>query len=105
VERVKGVSFEIRAGEILGIAGVAGNGQTELLEVLGGMIPAQGGTVTLRNRRSTSPASIPTARRAAPAASARARGPSGRGPDHALRGLGKRGLRLSRTTRNTTTAS
>jgi ABC-type uncharacterized transport system ATPase subunit len=28
---------------------VAGNGQTELLEVLGGMIPAQGGTVTLRN--------------------------------------------------------
>jgi simple sugar transport system ATP-binding protein len=49
VERVKGVSFQIRAGEILGIAGVAGNGQTELLEVLGGMIPAQGGTVLLRN--------------------------------------------------------
>ncbi len=47
VERVKGVSFEIRRGEILGIAGVAGNGQTELLEVLGGMIPAQGGTVSL----------------------------------------------------------
>jgi ABC-type uncharacterized transport system ATPase subunit len=40
VERVKGVSFQIRAGEILGIAGVAGNGQSELLEVLGGMIPA-----------------------------------------------------------------
>jgi simple sugar transport system ATP-binding protein len=49
VERVKGVSFQIRAGEILGIAGVAGNGQTELLEVLGGMIPAQAGTVLLRN--------------------------------------------------------
>ena len=49
VERLKGVSFQIRAGEILGIAGVAGNGQTELLEVLGGMIPAQGGTVTLHN--------------------------------------------------------
>jgi len=47
VDRLKGVSFEIRRGEILGIAGVAGNGQTELLEVLGGMIPAQGGTVTL----------------------------------------------------------
>ena len=47
VERVKGISFQIRAGEILGIAGVAGNGQTELLEVLGGMIPAQGGTVKL----------------------------------------------------------
>ncbi|PTX57136.1 nucleoside ABC transporter ATP-binding protein [Litoreibacter ponti] len=37
VERVKGVSLQVRAGEILGIAGVAGNGQSELLEVLGGM--------------------------------------------------------------------
>jgi ABC-type uncharacterized transport system ATPase subunit len=36
VLRLKGVSFDIRAGEILGIAGVAGNGQSELLEVLGG---------------------------------------------------------------------
>ncbi|ROU01130.1 ABC transporter ATP-binding protein [Histidinibacterium lentulum] len=36
VHRVKDVSFSIRAGEILGIAGVAGNGQSELLEVLGG---------------------------------------------------------------------
>ena len=42
VERLKGVSFDIRAGEILGIAGVAGNGQTELLEALGGMIRATG---------------------------------------------------------------
>ncbi len=50
VERLKGVSFNIRKGEILGIAGVAGNGQTELLEVLGGMIAAQGGTVTLKNQ-------------------------------------------------------
>jgi simple sugar transport system ATP-binding protein len=49
VERVKGVSLQVRAGEILGIAGVAGNGQTELLEVLGGMIPAESGTVTLHN--------------------------------------------------------
>ncbi|WP_439139591.1 ATP-binding cassette domain-containing protein, partial [Roseicyclus sp.] len=47
VERLKGVSFEIRRGEILGIAGVAGNGQTELLEVLGGMIAASGGAVSL----------------------------------------------------------
>ncbi|AHM02864.1 putative nucleoside ABC transporter, ATP-binding protein component [Roseibacterium elongatum DSM 19469] len=45
VEKLKGISFQIRAGEILGIAGVAGNGQSELLEVLGGMIPAQGGVV------------------------------------------------------------
>jgi len=42
VERLKGVSFEIRAGEILGIAGVAGNGQSELLAALGGMTKATG---------------------------------------------------------------
>ncbi len=37
VERLKGISLTVRAGEILGIAGVAGNGQSELLEVLGGI--------------------------------------------------------------------
>lgn len=42
VERLKGISFEIRAGEILGIAGVSGNGQSELLEALGGIARATG---------------------------------------------------------------
>jgi len=42
VQRLKGVSFTVRAGEILGIAGVAGNGQSELLEVLGGYHRATG---------------------------------------------------------------
>ena len=42
VERLKGVSFEIRKGEILGIAGVSGNGQSELLAALGGIQPAKG---------------------------------------------------------------
>ncbi|WP_126974605.1 ABC transporter ATP-binding protein [Frigidibacter oleivorans] len=42
VERLKGIDLEIRAGEILGIAGVAGNGQSELLKVLGGFEKATG---------------------------------------------------------------
>src|SRR5882762_5082006 len=39
-KRVDGVSFEVRKGEILGIAGVEGNGQTELIEALAGLVPA-----------------------------------------------------------------
>ena len=45
VERLKGISLAIRAGEILGIAGVAGNGQSELLEALGGIADATGHVV------------------------------------------------------------
>jgi simple sugar transport system ATP-binding protein len=48
VERVRGVSLALHAGEILGIAGVAGNGQTELLEALSGMRAPDSGTVRLR---------------------------------------------------------
>ena len=42
VQRLKNVSLKVRAGEILGIAGVAGNGQSELLAVLGGYQAATG---------------------------------------------------------------
>ena len=49
VERVKGINLNVRAGEIVGIAGVAGNGQSELLEVLGGMRHGSG-TVRLNGQ-------------------------------------------------------
>ncbi len=44
---VDDVSFEVRAGEIVGIAGVAGNGQSELLEAIAGIVPAETGRVLL----------------------------------------------------------
>ncbi len=47
VPRVDGVSFELREGEIVGIAGVAGNGQSELLEALSGMHPCASGRIIL----------------------------------------------------------
>jgi simple sugar transport system ATP-binding protein len=47
---VNGVSFSVNAGEILGIAGVEGNGQTELLEALAGLRPARSGTIRLGSR-------------------------------------------------------
>ncbi|HET7520808.1 MAG TPA: ABC transporter ATP-binding protein [Candidatus Limnocylindria bacterium] len=49
-EVVHDVSFEVRAGEIFGIAGVAGNGQDELVEALTGLRHASSGTVRLAGR-------------------------------------------------------
>ncbi len=46
---VNGVSFEVRAGEVLGIAGVQGNGQTELVYALTGMLPIVGGEIHILN--------------------------------------------------------
>ncbi|MBX3567401.1 MAG: ABC transporter ATP-binding protein [Rhizobiaceae bacterium] len=47
VVMVDNVSFEVRAGEIVGIAGVAGNGQSELIEAIAGTRRAQSGAVML----------------------------------------------------------
>lgn len=44
---VDGVSFTIAAGEILGVAGVEGNGQTELIEAIAGLRPPTSGTVSM----------------------------------------------------------
>ncbi|MGZ4302117.1 MAG: ABC transporter ATP-binding protein [Gaiellaceae bacterium] len=51
VRAVKEVSLEVRRGEIVAIAGVAGNGQRELSETIVGMRPATKGTVEVNGRR------------------------------------------------------
>ena len=45
--RVREVSFTVREGEVVGIAGVAGNGQSELLEALAGLRPVSAGRILL----------------------------------------------------------
>jgi ABC-type uncharacterized transport system ATPase subunit len=47
IEKVRGASFDVRAGEIVGLAGVDGNGQTELIDALTGMQKIESGTVTI----------------------------------------------------------
>jgi general nucleoside transport system ATP-binding protein len=56
VTRVKGISFEVRAGEIVGVAGVAGNGQSELLDALAGIREPARGEILLRGYPVSSPA-------------------------------------------------
>ena len=48
VDKVKGLNLSIRKGEILGIAGVDGNGQTELIDAISGMRKAEKGKVSLK---------------------------------------------------------
>jgi simple sugar transport system ATP-binding protein len=47
LETVRGVSFEVRAGEILGLAGVDANGQSELIDAIAGLRPAQSGRIVV----------------------------------------------------------
>src|SRR5438552_8433892 len=51
-KRIDNVSFDLRAGEIVGVAGVEGNGQTELIEALSGLIPGSyiSGTIAFEGR-------------------------------------------------------
>jgi general nucleoside transport system ATP-binding protein len=50
IEKVRGVSLGVRAGEIVGIAGVDGNGQTELIEALTGLRRAERGVIRVGGR-------------------------------------------------------
>ena len=47
---VKGLSLQVRAGEIVGIAGIDGNGQTELIKAITGLIKVDSGKVTLKGK-------------------------------------------------------
>jgi simple sugar transport system ATP-binding protein len=47
---VKDVSFTVRAGEIVGIAGIEGNGQTELIECLAGLLPSTSGNIEFEGK-------------------------------------------------------
>lgn len=53
LDAVKGLSFEIKEGEILGIAGVAGNGQTELAEALSGLRKIESGSYMFNGKEIT----------------------------------------------------
>jgi simple sugar transport system ATP-binding protein len=59
-QTVRGVSFEVRKGEVLGVAGVQGNGQTELVYALTGLLPLEEGIIRLLGEpiRHTTPRNI-----------------------------------------------
>ncbi len=53
LEAVNNLSLEVRTGEILGIAGVQGNGQTELVEAITGLRPVESGSITIEGQKLT----------------------------------------------------
>jgi ABC-type uncharacterized transport system ATPase subunit len=53
LESVRGISFEVRAGEIVGIAGVDGNGQSELIDAITGLRRPEAGRIVARGRDMT----------------------------------------------------
>ncbi|MBO8155174.1 MAG: ABC transporter ATP-binding protein [Bacillaceae bacterium] len=50
VDMVRGLNLEVKAGEIVGIAGVDGNGQTELIEAITGLRPVESGMISLKGK-------------------------------------------------------
>ncbi|MGI6084258.1 MAG: ABC transporter ATP-binding protein [Acetivibrionales bacterium] len=50
IEKVRGISFEIRKGEIYGFAGIEGNGQTQILNALTGLIRPEQAQITLNGK-------------------------------------------------------
>ena len=77
IEKVRGVSFEVRAGEIVGIAGVDGNGQTELIEAITGLMKSESGMI--KRRRGATCTMRPRARCSTSASATSPRTASGAG--------------------------
>jgi general nucleoside transport system ATP-binding protein len=50
IEKVRGVSFDVRAGEIVGLAGVDGNGQSELIDAIAGLRKIESGRIEVAGR-------------------------------------------------------
>lgn len=53
VDMVKGLNLDVRAGEIVGLAGVDGNGQSELIEAITGLRDVEGGSIDLKEQNIT----------------------------------------------------
>jgi len=56
IEKVRDVTFDVRAGEIVGLAGIDGNGQTELIDAITGLRGVTSGTVSVAGENVTSAA-------------------------------------------------
>jgi simple sugar transport system ATP-binding protein len=50
VSAVRDLSFEVRAGEVVGVAGVDGNGQSELVAAIAGLLPVKSGKIFLKGK-------------------------------------------------------
>lgn len=53
IDKVKGLNLQVRKGEIVGIAGIDGNGQSELIEAITGLRSVKSGTITLNGQNIT----------------------------------------------------
>jgi general nucleoside transport system ATP-binding protein len=60
VQRLADISFALRSGEIVGVAGVAGNGQTELLEIISGMKRPASGSMKVLGKEYAISGAVPT---------------------------------------------
>ena len=84
VRRVKDVSFAVRAGEIVGIAGVSGNGQSELLAALAGIVRPAAGDIAVGGTARVGPAHVDAGTLRALGVGHVPGGPAPRGPGHRL---------------------